>query len=139
VIFRDLNVSQRQQFGATQFGQPSASRSDRGAQTLQISQSQKEILMNTKHIITAVAFALVGASAFASEVTEFKDTPSTLSRATVKAELARAQAAGELKGASEIYGSFESAPVSIRSRAEVRAEAVKAAHERSVNMLYVGA
>ena len=95
--------------------------------------------MNTKHIISAMAIAFVGASAFASEVTEFKDTPSTLSRATVKAELARAQAAGELQRATELYGSFESAPSSTRSRADVRAEAIQAARGRSVNMLYVGA
>jgi len=94
--------------------------------------------MNTKHIIAAMAIALVGSSAFASEATEFKDTSSTVSRASVKAELARAQAAGELSGPSELYGSFQSVAASVRNRAEVRAEAVKAAHDHSVSMLYVG-
>ena len=38
--------------------------------------------MNTKQIITAMAIAFCRRqAAFASEVTEFKDTPSTLSRA----------------------------------------------------------
>lgn len=95
--------------------------------------------MNTKHIIAAIAVAFVGASAFASEATEFKDTPSTLSRAVVKAELARAQATGELNRASALYGYVEPAIASVRSREEVRAEAFKAAHEHSANTLYVGA
>ncbi len=95
--------------------------------------------MNTKHIIAAIAVAFVGASAFASEATEFKDTPSTLSRAVVKAELARAQATGELNRASALYGYVEPAIASARSREEVRAEAFKAAHEHSTNTLYVGA
>jgi Domain of unknown function (DUF4148) len=95
--------------------------------------------MNTKHIIAAVAIAFMGSGAFASEATEFKDTPSTLSRAAVKAELARAQAAGELNRTSAQYGYFEPVVASVRTREEVRAEAVKAAHEHSVNTLYVGA
>ena len=95
--------------------------------------------MNTKHIIAAVAVALLSASAFASEATEFKDTPSTLTRAVVKAELTRAQATGELNRASALYGYFEPAIASVRTREEVRAEAFKAAHEHSASTLYVGA
>jgi Domain of unknown function (DUF4148) len=95
--------------------------------------------MNTKHIIAAIAIAFVGGGAFASEATEFKDTPSTLSRAVVKAELARAQAAGELNRVSDLYGYFEPVVASVRTREEVRAEAVKAAHDHSFNRLHVGA
>ncbi len=94
--------------------------------------------MNTKHIIATVAIAFASAGAFASEATEFKDTPSTQSRAVVKAELARAQAAGELNRASALYGYFEPVMASVRSREEVRAEAVRAAHDHSINGLYVG-
>ena len=95
--------------------------------------------MNTKHIITAVAIAFAGTGALASEATQFNTTPSTLSRAVVKAELARAQASGELNRASDLYGSFEPVVASVRTRAEVRAEAVMAAHQKGLNALYLGA
>lgn len=95
--------------------------------------------MNTKHIISAVAIALAGTGAFASEATQFTDMPSTHSRAEVKAELARAQASGELNTATELYGSFDPVVAGERSRAEVRAEARQAARVRGLNMLYVGA
>jgi hypothetical protein len=95
--------------------------------------------MNTKHIVAAVAIAFAGTGAFASEATEFKDTPSTMSRAAVKTELARAQAAGEIGRASALYGYFEPVAASVRTREEVRAEAVRAAHDHRFNSLYVGA
>jgi hypothetical protein len=96
--------------------------------------------MNTKHILAALAIALSGSAAFASEVTEFKDMPSTASRASVRAELARAQAAGELNGSAQTYGSFQAkAFTSMRDRADVRAEGVMAVHQHSWNQLYVGA
>jgi hypothetical protein len=95
--------------------------------------------MNIKHIITAAAIAFVGTGAFASEATQFTDTPSTVTRAAVKAELARAQAAGELSRPSALYGYAEPAVASTRSRAEVRSEAVQAARDHSFNQLYVGA
>jgi hypothetical protein len=95
--------------------------------------------MNTKHLIAAVAIAFVGTGAFASEATQFTDTPSTLSRAEVKAELARAQAAGELNQVSALYGYVQPTMASVRTRAEVRAEAVQAARDHSFNLLYVGA
>jgi hypothetical protein len=96
--------------------------------------------MNTKHILAALAIALSGSTAFAAEFTEFKDNPSTASRASVKAELARARAAGELTETAQTYGSFQAkAFTSMRSRAEVRNEGVMAAHEHSLNQLYVGA
>ena len=93
--------------------------------------------MNTKHLIAAAAIAFVGTGAFATEATQFTDTPSTLTRAEVKAELARAQAAGELNQASALYGYVQ--PVaSVRTRAEVRAEAVQAGRDHGFNTLYVG-
>ncbi len=100
--------------------------------------------MNTKHILAALALSVTGAfaanSALASEITEFKDMPSTASRASVKAELARAQAAGELKNTAQTYGSFQSkAFTSERSRTEVRTEGAMAVHKNSFNQLYVGA
>jgi hypothetical protein len=96
--------------------------------------------MNTKHILAALAIALSGSAAFASEATEFKDMASTASRASVKAELARARAAGELNEAAQTYGSFQAkAFASMRDRAQVRSEGVMAAHQHSLNQLYVGA
>ena len=100
--------------------------------------------MNKKHILAAAALSLIGAlsanTVLASEVTEFKDTPSTASRASVKAELARAQTAGELNNTAQTYGSFDSKPFSSQlRRAEVRTEAVMAVHQHSFNELYVGA
>lgn len=95
--------------------------------------------MNTKHLIAAAAIAFVGTGAFASEATQFTDTPSTLTRAEVKAELARAQAAGELNQPSALYGSVQPVIASVRTRAEVRAEAVQAARDPSFKLLYVGA
>jgi hypothetical protein len=97
-------------------------------------------IMNTKHILAALAIALSGSAAFASEVTEFKDTPSTASCASVQAELARARAAGELNENAQTYGSFQSKSLtSMRERADVRAEGAMSVHLRKLNPLYVGA
>ena len=100
--------------------------------------------MNTKHILAAAALSLIGAlsanSVLASEVTEFKDTPSTASRASVKAELARARIAGELNNTAQTYGSFDSNTFTSQlRRADVRTEAMMAVHQHSSNELYVGA
>ena len=95
--------------------------------------------MNTKHLIAAAAIAFAGTGAFATEATQFTDTPSTASRAEVKAELARAQAAGELNQVSALYGYVQPVFASVRTRAEVRAEAVQAARDHSFNALYLGA
>jgi hypothetical protein len=95
--------------------------------------------MNTKQVIAAVGLAFAASGAFAAEATQFTDTPSTLTRAAVKAELARAQASGQISQVSDLYGYYQPTVASVRTREEVRAEAVKAAHEHSVNMLYVGA
>jgi Domain of unknown function (DUF4148) len=96
--------------------------------------------MNTKHILAALAIAFSGSAAFASEVTEFKDAPSTASCASVQAELARARAAGELNENAQTYGSFQAKSLtSMRERADVRAEGAMSVHLRKLNPLYVGA
>ena len=97
--------------------------------------------MNTKHILAAFAIALSGGAAFASDITEFKDTPpGTANRASVKAELARAQAAGKLNNSARTYGFFQAkAFTSLRDRAQVRSEGAMAVHQHSRSLLYVGA
>jgi hypothetical protein len=106
--------------------------------------SLKEVTMNAKNLFAAAALAVIGTSAFAGEATEFAPQAGALTRAEVSAELARAQAAGEIATVSASYGSF--APVARAaytavdaqaSRAEVRAEA-RAAARANVNSLYVG-
>lgn len=62
--------------------------------------------MNAKTIIAAAALALIGSATFADEVRDYP-TPSTLTRAEVKAELARAQANGEIAPQSESYGDVQ--------------------------------
>lgn len=95
--------------------------------------------MNIKHIIAVTAIAFVGTGAFATEATQFTVASSTASRAVVKAELARAQAAGELNRPSALYGNAEPMAAGNRTRAEVRTEAMQAARDHSFNLLYVGA
>ena len=81
--------------------------------------------MNTKHLIAAVALALVGTSSFAFEGDFAPQAASTLSRAEVKAELAAAVASDTLPVAYE--GHFapvtSTAATSGASRQAVRAEA----------------
>ena len=97
--------------------------------------------MNSKLLYAAtIAIALLGSgAAMATEATQFLAPASTLTRAEVKAELARAQAAGELNRPSAQFGSAEPAKASVRTRAEVRSEAIQAARDHSFNPLYVGA
>jgi hypothetical protein len=107
----------------------------------------KETIMNAKQLFAAATLAVIGASAFAAEGTQFVPQTGTLTRAEVRAELARAQAAGELPVVSATYGNF--APVAravykaeptqaSRSRDDVRAEARAAVRDNSVSTLYVG-
>ena len=103
--------------------------------------------MNAKQLFAATTFALIGASAFASEATQFPVEAGTLTRAEVKADLAHAQAAGTIVAADETYGSFPAASVAARkasfdnqaalSREAVRAEA-RAVRAQKFNELYVG-
>lgn len=81
--------------------------------------------MTTKTVFAAAALALVASTSFAADVRDMP-TPSTLTRAEVRAELDRARVAHELDR-GENYGAV-AAPVSIRgsqyvaglSRVEVR-------------------
>lgn len=127
--------------------------------------------MNAKTLIAAAALAVIGSSAIADEVRDYP-TPSTLTRAEVQAEVARAQAEkslgadaaygdvrtvvaqrkddgravavsreqvkqqvqqalanGTLVVAGEAYGTVEPG-LNLRSRAEVRAEAIAAMRNR---------
>jgi len=95
--------------------------------------------MNTKHILAAAAIAFLGSGAFASEATQFDIPAGTLTRAEVKADLARAQAAGELNRASALYGYAEPVVASVRTRDEVRSEAIQAARDHNFQLLYLGA
>ena len=99
--------------------------------------------MNAKQLIAASVLAVFGAAAGASEIAVFADdfpsTPSTLSRADVRAETARALASGELVGNYEAdLRSDEQSVTSVRSRDEVRAEARQeariASHYRSFDI-----
>ena len=98
--------------------------------------------MNAKQLFAAAALAVIGTSAMAAQ---FVPQAGALTRAEVRAELARAQAAGEVAAVSATYGNF--APVAraykadesqaARSRDKVRAEA-RAAARANVNALYIG-
>lgn len=96
--------------------------------------------MNSKLLYTAtVALALLSSgAAMASEATQFDTPQGTLTRAEVKAELKRAQAAGELNGVSATYGDFADVQASVRSRAEVKAEARAEARSGRISTLYTG-
>ena len=96
--------------------------------------------MNSKLLYLAtVAVALLGSgAAMASEATQFDNTPSTLTRAEVKAELARARAAGEVNTVTATYGDFSAITAGVRTRAEVIAEARAEARSRRVGSLYTG-
>jgi hypothetical protein len=107
----------------------------------------KEIIMNAKQLFAAAALVVVGTSTFAVEATQFVPQAGALTRAEVRAELARAQAAGEVAAVSATYGNF--APVAraaykadesqaARSRDEVRAEARASARSNAFDTLYIG-
>jgi hypothetical protein len=105
--------------------------------------SLKEIIMNAKQLIAASVLAVFGAAAGASEVAvfanDFPSTPSTLTRADVRAETAKALARGEIVGNYESdLRSDEQTAASVRSRDEVRAEAREeariASHYRSFDI-----
>lgn len=83
--------------------------------------------MNTQRFIAAAVLALTAAGgAFAAE-TAYVETGSTLSRAEVQAELARARAAGEVNQPGEAYSLFRANEVkSTTTRAEVLAELARA-------------
>lgn len=102
--------------------------------------------MNAKQLIAVATLAVIGSSAFATEAEQFVPQTGALTRAEVRAELSRAQAAGEIATVAEAYGSFT--PVAkapkldeskvVRSRDDVRSEARAAVRTNSVDTLYVG-
>lgn len=93
--------------------------------------------MNFRQILAVSTIALVGGTALAAEGEQWKPEPSTLTRAEVRAELARAMAAGEVNHVSASYGDVVlQASTPVRSRAEVRAEA--ALHRFNPGSLYIG-
>lgn len=93
--------------------------------------------MTTRTLLVAAALALVGTTSFADEVRDMP-TPSTLTRAEVRAELQRARADHELDRA-ESYGAVV-APVAIRgsqsmarlSRVEVRRDLASAPNAATI-------
>ena len=84
--------------------------------------------MNAKTITLAIAFSLASIASHANPAwpsTESESTPSSATREQVHAELAQAQAAGELDTARLAYGARSNAATGSsgdRTRAEVRAE-----------------
>ena len=96
--------------------------------------------MNAKQILTALVITASATAAMAIEATQFDDTPSTLTREEVKAELARAIHDGTMlsRGEATVFDDHVVA-ANVRSRDDVRAEARAAVHDHSFNDLYVGA
>lgn len=70
--------------------------------------------MNAKTLIAAAALAIVGTTAFADEVRDYP-TPSTLTRAEVLADLARARAEQSPIEFAEAYGNVQPAIVAQRN------------------------
>ena len=95
--------------------------------------------MNTRQVLCAVAITAASASAMAVEATQFDDTPSSLTRAEVRADLERAMREGTMLSRGEAT-EFDDRAVAAasRPREEVRAEARVAAHEHAFNESYVG-
>jgi len=97
--------------------------------------------MNKMSLVLAALLSVAAGSALADSQDDFNlqnRTPftGTLSRAEVQQDLAAAQRSGELAsiGAEAGYGPTAKPVVSARSRAEVQAEAVAAAHAPNQNV-----
>jgi hypothetical protein len=96
--------------------------------------------MNRKHVMTAILIGFAASAALAIEATQFEDTPSTLTRQEVLAELQRSKTEAPLMISGGEATVFVDRPVASlqRDRAEVRAEARQAAREHAFDELYVG-
>lgn len=98
--------------------------------------------MNAKQLFAAAALLVAGTSAFAVEGEQWVPATGSLTRAEVKAELARAQAAGEIVATNEAYDGFTTAKSNDTrtavSREFVRGEARAVAHGNVFTSLYVG-
>jgi len=93
--------------------------------------------MNAKPFFAAVAIALVGSVAMASEeLTVFNDPAPTLSRAEVKADLAGAKADGTLFVDGEASRFVERRPAPTLARADVKAEARSYARNHTFIAVY---
>lgn len=93
--------------------------------------------MDAKTLIASVSLALFSLAGHASDATQFATEASTLSRAEVQAELARANAAGELARPGETYGTVTVADLRANgarlSRAAVVAELQRARADGSLD------
>ena len=82
--------------------------------------------MDTKQLIVSSFLAVFGSASLAAEATEFSIPASTLSRAEVRAELARARSNGELVSSAEADQRPFGAMASTLTRAEVMADLARA-------------
>lgn len=96
--------------------------------------------MNTKQLVTAAALVFAGFSAVAAEGEQWIPETGSLTRAEVKAELARAQGAGEVVATNEAYAGFvvKQDVRTALSREFVRGEARAVAQSPAIASLYVG-
>lgn len=91
--------------------------------------------MNVKQLITLSALALVGTAALADDPTIVNnDFKSTLTRAEVRAELAKARADGSMAIVGEMgYIAPVTTSASTLTREQVRAEAIASMRGRKAN------
>jgi uncharacterized protein DUF4148 len=98
--------------------------------------------MNAKTLFAAAALALVGTATFAAEAEQWTPDQGALTRAEVKAELARSQAAKEVNPSSSTYRfaeqKFAVNPAVAMSRDDVRAEARLKTRSNAFDASYVG-
>jgi hypothetical protein len=87
----------------------------------------KERIMKVRQIAVAVSLFAAASAAMAVEATQWNPSAGRLARTDVKAELARAQANGELAGEGEAYAGFQlHVPPSTLARSDVKAELARA-------------
>lgn len=79
--------------------------------------------MNIKTLIATSTLALIGTSAFAWESPDLS-TASTMTRVEVRAEMVRAQNAGEIERTSQPYASFDAALRAAKNPGRSRAAVV---------------
>jgi hypothetical protein len=84
--------------------------------------------MNVKQVVIAMSLLASGAGAMAVDATQWNPPAGYLSRAEVKAELARAIAGGELQERGEAYAGYidTRTPATTLTRAEVKRELARA-------------
>ena len=94
--------------------------------------------MNAKQIFTALALAMAGNVAMAVEAEQLEVPISTLSRADVKDDLARAELDGTLMSGGEATVFVDGPVASTLSREDVRAEARAFARSNQFDELQAG-